>query len=171
MAPSNRDADPDDLPDADVDARWSDIVARLGDVEESERSITAAPVTPEPATPEPDTGPDQGPEAEPRAVGPRDWPASPEVEALEEAEEHFVPPEPEPVAHRDPLLTLAWTVVVAVPVLTVLGVVLRAMLSSLSVPGWLGPAAGGAFLAAIAVLLWRMPHRRDPDDHDPGAVV
>jgi len=27
------------------------------------------------------------------------------------------------------------------------------------------------FVAGIAVLFWRMPHRRDPDDDDTGAVV
>ncbi|PRZ03889.1 hypothetical protein BCE75_112108 [Isoptericola sp. CG 20/1183] len=173
MASPNRDAEPDDLPDADVDARWSDIVARLEDVEQSGHTVEAAR--------QPDAQPDAQSGAEPadsdaaatpaRPSGPRDWPTTPEVEALEEAQDHFVPPDPEPVAHREPLLTLAWTVAVAVPVLTVLGVIVTALLPDLSVPAWVGPAGGGSFVAAIAVLVWRMPHRRDPDDHDPGAVV
>ncbi|WP_277213072.1 hypothetical protein [Isoptericola croceus] len=169
MASPNRDAEPDDLPDADVDARWSDIVARLDDVEQSGLTVEDA----ERADDQADTPslPTELPVAPRQPSGPRDWPTTPEVEALEEAEEHFVPPDPEPVAHRDPLLTLSWTVAVAVPVLTVIGVVVTALIPELPVPSWLGPAGGGAFLAAIAVLVWRMPHRRDPDDRDPGAVV
>ncbi|WP_402464778.1 hypothetical protein [Isoptericola aurantiacus] len=168
MASPNRDADPDDLPDADVDARWSDIVARLGDVEEAGRAAPDAMTT---TDPERDAVAPRSQRDLPQPSGPRDWPTTPEVEALEEAGSHFVPPEPEPVAHRDPMLTLAWTVAVAMPVLAVLWVVVRAALPGLSVPGWLGPACGGAFVAALAVLVWRMPHRRDPEDHDPGAVV
>ncbi|NNU28560.1 hypothetical protein [Isoptericola sediminis] len=176
MASSNRDADPDDLPDADVDARWTDIVARLGDVEQSGRDLGRPEETDRRTGSEAGTDPEPADDDAPstpvaRAAGPRDWPASPEVEALEETESHFVPPDPGPITHRDPLLTLAWTVVVAVPVLTVLSVVLRAMLAQLVVPGWLGPAAGGAFVAAVAVLVWRMPARRDPEDDGPGAVV
>ena len=34
----------------------------------------------------------------------RDWPTTPEVEDLEEAESHFVPPDPPLVLGRDPLL-------------------------------------------------------------------
>jgi hypothetical protein len=171
MAPSDRNAEPDDLPDADVEARWSDIVARLGDVEQAGRSTTT-----EPAPPPALSGPEHSAAPEPPdpgawASGPRDWPASREVDDLDETESHFVPPEPEPVAHRDPLATLTWTVVVAVPVLTVLWVIVRAWLPDLHVPGWVTPTAGAAFVASVAVLVWRMPHRRDPDDHDPGAVV
>jgi hypothetical protein len=69
------------------------------------------------------------------------------------------------------LLTLAWTLVVGVPVLTVVLVIVRALVPALSVPSWLGPTGGGLFLAAVAVLIWRMPHRRDADDHGNGAVV
>lgn len=169
MASPNRDAEPDDLPDAVIDARWSDIVARLDDVEQSGFTVEAAeqPVSRDSSA----SADDEEATSPQRPSGPRDWPTTPQVEALEEAEDHFVPPDPEPVAHRSPLLTLAWTVAVAIPVLTVVGVVVTALLPNLSVPGWLGPAGGGSFVAAVAVLVWRMPHRRDPDDHDPGAVV
>ena len=29
----------------------------------------------------------------------------------------------------------------------------------------------GLFVAGLGVLIWRMPHQRDPDDDGPGAVV
>jgi len=97
---------------------------------------------------------------------PRDWPAGPEVEDLEDQESHFVPPEPPPVLGRDPLLNLAWGLVGAAPlVVLVLLVVVRPF------PALVGQVAGAAFLAGLGILLWRMPHRRDEDDDDPGAVV
>ena len=188
MPAPNPDAEPDlpddDLPDDAVEARWADIVAQLGPLDEP----TDAEGADEPAG---DTGVDTGvdtgggtrtgPAADPRddavppgrvvSPGPRDWPVTPEIEELEETESHFTPPEPEPVLSRDPLLTLAWAAVVGVPVLVVLGVVLRAAVPALRIPGWSGPVAGVLFLVGLGVLLWRMPHRRDPDDHGTGAVV
>ncbi|GAA1739647.1 hypothetical protein GCM10009809_38840 [Isoptericola hypogeus] len=180
MAAPNPDAEPDtpdELPDAAVEARWADIVAQLGALDRPDAPAGAAP-----SGTAPSRGDDDGaaaeapaPAADPaplsRAAGPRDWPLTPEVEALEDAESHFTPPEPDPVLSRDPLLTMAWAAVAGVPILTVVLVVVRALLPSLHLPGWLGPAGGVLFLAAVAVLLWRMPHRRDPEDDDTGAVV
>ena len=38
-------------------------------------------------------------------------------------------------------------------------------------PPALVQAAAALFVVGVGVLLWRMPHRRDPDDDDTGAVV
>jgi len=38
-------------------------------------------------------------------------------------------------------------------------------------PPALVQAAAGVFVIGVGVLVWRMPHRRDPDDDDTGAVV
>lgn len=182
MPAPNPDAEPDlpddDLPDAAVEARWADIVAQLGPLDEptdADRADEPAGDATGSTTGEPaadprreDTAPPPGRVVSP---GPRDWPVTPEIEELEETESHFTPPEPEPVLSRDPLLTLAWAVVVGVPVLVVLGVVLRAAVPVLRIPGWSGPVAGVLFLVALGILIWRMPHRRDPDDHSTGAVV
>ena len=181
MAAPNPDADPgtpDDLPDDAVEARWADIVAQLGPLdgpdapEHGASSGSSSQPTGGPAPAGDDPPVAAGPAAAPVAgQGPRDWPATPEVDALDEADSHFVPPEPEPLLSRDPLLTMAWSVVAAVPILTVVLVVVRALVPALHVPGWLGPVGGGLFLAAVAVLLWRMPHHRDPEDDGTGAVV
>lgn len=168
MAPNDRGADPDDLPDADVDARWSDIVARLGDLQEP-REEPDAPAD-DPSGLEPTADPAAAPRVV-QAAGPRDWPTTPGSEAFEEAASHFVPPDPGPLTGREPLTTLAWTIVVVVPLLVVLRVVVGAFVPDLALPGWLTPTAGLAFLAGVGVLVWRMPHRRDPDDSGPGAVV
>lgn len=104
-------------------------------------------------------------------AGPRDWPLTPEAEALEEADSHFTPPEPPPLLSRDPLLTMAWSFVVGIPVLAVVGMVLSAAIPVLDIPPLVGQIGLGLFVAGLGVLIWRMPHQRDPDDDGPGAVV
>lgn len=103
--------------------------------------------------------------------GPRDWPLSPEVEALEEADSHFTPPEPPALLSRDPLLTMAWSFVVGIPVLAVIGMIVSAAVPAVSIPPLAGQIGLGLFVAGLGVLIWRMPHQRDPDDDGPGAVV
>lgn len=182
MPAPNPDAEPelpdDDLPDDAVEARWADIVAQLGPLDEPDgagradeptRGTTGDPAGSSATEPHPEDA--AVPPGRVVSPGPRDWPVTPEIEDLEETESHFTPPEPEPVLSRDPLLTLAWAAVVGVPVLVVLGVVLRAAVPALRIPGWSGPVAGVLFLVALGVLIWRMPHSRDPDDHGTGAVV
>lgn len=175
--------------DPDLDAQWQDIVARLGDLEpgvdeagpaqvgpEAEPADGSAtddvepPESPQAAGPTPRRRKDDLPgshtvrPADPGVPGPRNWSPDP---AAEEAEDHFVPPDPGPVLGGDPLLVMAWVAVLAAPLLVLLAVVAWP-----TMPAWLLEAAGVAFLAGVGLLLWRMPHRRDPDDEDDnGAVV
>ncbi|QJW36559.1 hypothetical protein [Cellulosimicrobium protaetiae] len=170
-------------PALDVDAQWAGIVAELGDLSGLDRGTEgerggredAGGTGETPAAPGRPADPGRGPRdvlgsvpVAPwvRASGPRDWPTTPEVEDLEEAESHFVPPDPPLVLGRDPLLTMAWALVVGVPLLLlVVLVVVRPY------PVIVAQVGGAAFLVGLAILLWRMPHRRDDDDEGPGAVV
>ncbi len=93
---------------------------------------------------------------------PRAWAPDP---AVEEAENHFEPPDPGPVLGGDPLLTMAWAAVVGVPVLLMIAVI-----AWRDIPTIVLQVAGVAFLAAVGLLLWRMPRERD-HDAGPGAVV
>jgi hypothetical protein len=93
---------------------------------------------------------------------PRSWAPDP---AVEEAEDHFVPPDPPPVLGGDPLLTMAWVAVAGVPIL-----LLVAIIAWRDIPDVVLQAAGAAFLAGVGLLLWRMPHEKS-DDAGPGAVV
>lgn len=160
----------------DIDARWRQIVADLGDLGASvSDELDPSGTGPDDAGhregndrdddhPDPDDG--LGPQNVRTAPGYRSWQPDPAVE--EEAEDHFVPPDPGPVLGGDPLLTMAWVAAVGVPVLlVVVGVVWRDVPMS-----WLA-AAGAVFLAGVGLLLWRMPHGDDDDpyDDDPGAVV
>jgi len=149
---------PDDEADPrDFDARWAEIVAELGEPEES--VFPDVPVPPEPGPPARDAG---------HVLSGRDWDGTDQIDAAEDAvddQEHFVPPDPGPVMSADPLRVLTWAVAVGVPVLYfVLLVAWR------NAPGWLAPVAGVLLLAAVGVLVWRMPHHRDHDS-DSGAVV
>jgi len=189
---------PRELGDDDVASRWADIVATLGDMDVS-RADGGAGEPGKPAESSQTTRPDDESDAADAAdgvrdraddradrraddepalgsrvilpAGPRDWPLTPEAEALEEADSHFTPPVPPPILSRDPLLTMAWSFVVGVPVLALVGMIVSAAVSSLSIPPLVGQIGLGLFVAGLGVLIWRMPHQRDPDDDGPGAVV
>lgn len=163
-------------PALDVDARWAGIVAELSDLKDLDGTTAdgetdgSSAGTASGSTDEAPRGPRDVLGSVPVApwvrTGPRDWPATPEVEAIEEAESHFVPPDPPLVLGRDPLLTMAWAVAVGVPIL-----LLVVLVVARPYPVIVAQVGGAAFLAALAVLVWRMPHRRDDDDQGPGAVV
>lgn len=134
-----------DQPPATEDERWADIVADLGNLGDLR--------LPDPAT----------------ARSGRDWDGTEQIDAAEQEvddQEHFVPPEPPPVLGGDPLLTMAWFAVIGMPVLWLVVLIVWT-----SAPQVLVRASAVVFFAGLAVLFWRMPHRRDPDDHDTGAVV
>ncbi|WP_051028449.1 hypothetical protein [Cellulosimicrobium cellulans] len=61
---------------------------------------------------------------------------------------------------------MAWALVVGVPIL-----LLVVLVVARPYPVLVAQVGGGAFLVGLAILLWRMPHRRDDDDRGPGAVV
>ena len=171
--PDDEGARPDDAPHEpalDVDAQWAGIVAELSDLSDLDRDAGRRP--------EDGDGPVRsvgGPVSVlgsvpvapwVRTSGPRDWPTTPEVEDLEEAESHFVPPDPPLVLGRDPLLTMAWALVVGVPILLlVVLVVVRPY------PVIVAQVGGGASARAGSRARPGTPRRRDDDDGGPGAVV
>ena len=151
----------DDADPRDFDERWAEIVAELGEPDGLD-SPDEAPAPP------PAAHVVRG--ADERVLSGRDWDATEQFDAAEEAvdeQEHFVPPDPGPVLGGDPLRVLTWTVAVGVPVLYVI-----LLVAWHDPPGWLAPVAGVLLLAAVAVLVWRMPHTRDHGSGtDSGAVV
>lgn len=106
-----------------------------------------------------------------RAFGPRDWPTTPEVEALEDAQSRFTPPNPRNVfAAADPVRRAAAIGAIGFPILTVIALVLRQALGNLAWPIWPGPIFAVLFVASLVVLLIRMPHEKS-DHFDSGAVL
>lgn len=164
------DAVPGDARPAEDDA-WASIVARLQDVDAAgdaaprERRVRRREPAPDVA-PVPDE--DEDVDRSPALVG-RDWDGTAQIDAAEDEvddREHFVPPDPGPVLGGDPLLTLAWIGAVGVPLFLLVVVV-----AWQDAPALLVRTAVGVFVVAVAVLVWRMPQRRDPADDDDGAVV
>lgn len=178
-----RDADEPQDDASTEDARWRELVARLegmgpvetvdprdapddaGTLPDRGRPAGAAPAGP---AGEPDgwpAGPRHGtPDAAaagPPPSSPRGWLPDP---AVEEAEDHFHPPDPGPVLAGEPLLVLAWGGVLAFPVVLLLVAVLWT-----DAPAVVLQVAGAVFVVGLALLLWRMP--RGDDDRGSGAVV
>ncbi|UZN01663.1 hypothetical protein [Cellulomonas sp. S1-8] len=174
------DVAPPTLPASDDDA-WAAIVAQLSDVGTT-LELPAGPGADGGADTEPRTGrvlrraprdadappTDHGvPAALPEPTG-RDWDGTSQYGDAEDAVddlEHFVPQDPGPVLGGEPLLTLAWGAAAAMPLLLLVIVV-----AWQDAPALLVRAAAVVFVVAVAILVWRMPQRRDPSDDD-GAVV
>lgn len=157
---AGRTPEPDDdhepTPDAeDVDARFAEITASLGNL-----TLPPAPSDDGP-TETPGAPAEDADTADPAAApGPRDYVLAPESD-----EPGFEPPDPA-IESNDPLVTLAWVGVVASVALVLVYLVLWR-----SMPGVLLALAGAAFVTSVAVLVARMPGRRDVDEPDDGAVV
>lgn len=164
MAGPTRDGGTDSeepLDDATVAERWAELTADLGELhvptDDELRPAPAAPVEPQAPRPVP-------------APGPRDYQPAPETEDDEEGLssgiDGFVPPDPDPLTHADPALTLGWVATVGS---LLLGLVLFVLNQSL--PTWVMLTLAVALLGGVGLLLWRMPAR--PEDRGPGdgAVV
>lgn len=158
----------------DDEAVWASLVARLQDVDlaadagGSGPGRVVRPAAPEPAADDRATSDAVPSDPTPRLTG-RDWEGTEQYDAAEDAvdeAEHFVPPDPGPVLGGDPLLTMAWAAAVGVPLFLLVVVV-----AWRDAPPVLVRTGVGLFVVAVGVLVWRMPHRRDPSDDDPGAVV
>ena len=169
---TGRTAGPDpDAPVADDD--WASIVAQLGDVETAAESAARGgldfPVAPGVDSPfdaarvvRPAAGPDTPRDPLASASG-RDWDGTSEDDL--DAQDGFVPPDPGPVLGGDPLLTMAWFAAAGMPLL-----LLVILIAWRDAPAALAQAACIVFVLGVAVLVWRMPQRRERQDDD-GAVV
>ncbi len=155
-------------PEPSDDEVWASLVARLTDVDQADdtRPPRVVRQVPRDEPDDPPTPPRAG--TPPPELAGRDWDGTAQYDAAEDEVddlEHFVPSDPGPVLGGDPLLTMAWTAAVGVPLFLLVVVV-----AWRDAPALLVRTAVGLFVVAVAVLVWRMPHRREPSDGD-GAVV
>ncbi|HLV05139.1 hypothetical protein [uncultured Georgenia sp.] len=162
--PTRGAAEGGNVPDDDLDAKWAELTARLGELrlppdddEEDDAAATSA-AQPPPASFTP-------------APGPRDYSPAPETDdedddPARDLVDGFVAPDPDPLARAEPVVVLGWVSALGGIALMVVCVLLWR-----GAPGLVWLAAAGALAIGLGLLLWRMPARRDVDDHDDGAVV
>ena len=156
---------PDPAPAPGDDEVWASLVARLSDVDTDPEPPPERRVLRRATDDDVPGPPDDAPAVVP--VG-RDWDGTSQYDTAEDAVddlEHFVPADPGPVLGGDPLLTLAWCAAAGVPLFMLVVVV-----AWQDAPTILVRTAAVVFVVAVAVLVWRMPQRREPSDDD-GAVV
>jgi hypothetical protein len=159
--------------DSDEDATWRDLVARFDSPVAAqepapwpERENTAADSADGPAAPG-GTGGAGG--AGPGGVPPKTViiSASPSVPmAPRELDEHFVPEPPPPLPKLDPLAKGAWLALFGGP-----GYLLLATALGWSIPGVAVFCAVAAFVAGVALLVFRLNDSDRDDSDDDGAVV
>ena len=141
----------------DEDLLWRSIVDNYGD------RVTLDPTADEP-TGEPPKEPTEEPTATQVPAAPsqpeeqpaeaRDW-----LDAYDDPEDHFVPPEPERVPTPEPRRLIAWAGVFGVPVVVLVLVVLQ-----VSLPPWASMLCLAWFVGGFGYLVATM--RREPPDND-----
>jgi hypothetical protein len=147
----------DDVPERDTnsdeDAQWRDLVARFD-----------SPVTAQQPVPWPereDMAPGGTESAPPNAAIISAAPTAPDP-----PEEHFVPPVPPPLPKLDSLAKGAWVALFGGP-----GYLLIATAARWSMPGIAVFCAVAAFVAGVALLVFRLNDSDRDDSDDDGAVV
>ena len=144
----------------DEDLLWRSIVDNYGD------RVTLDPTTDEP-TGEPPKEPTEEPTAtqvpapspEEQPAEARDW-----LDAYDDPEDHFVPPEPERVPTPEPRRLIAWAGVFGVPVAVLVLVVLQ-----VSLPPWASMLCLAWFVGGFGYLVATMRREPPEDDWDDGA--
>lgn len=175
--------DGDRAPDDELADRWNEIVTELGELDQ----MADPPDRPGTATDPTGTTDPAGPagpavtypvapwvtagygDRERRELSGRDWEGTDQIDAAEaevDDQEHFVPPDPGPILGGDPLLSMAWLGAAGIPI-----ALLVVIVAWRDAPTFLLQVAGVVFALCCLLLVWRLPHRRDASDDDPGAVV
>lgn len=156
----------------DEDALWRSIVDNYGeramldprtDREGSADGPVGAETADEAAQ---ELGPQRDNERIVEPVDPAATEAGDRLDAWDDPEDHFVPPEPPPLPRLAPPQLLAWAGVFGTPVLTVAMAVLH-----LSVPIWASLLGLVWFVGGFGFLVATMRRDDDNDDWDDGAVL
>lgn len=159
------DSDPNSGEDAREDAVWRELVARFDSPlaaqepvpwpEREEMTPAVVGTTASAPVPTPVTGPEKKKPTEPVASEP------------DEDIDHFVPPPPPPLPKLDSVSKFAWLALFGGP-----GYLLLATAARWSMPGLFVFIAVAAFVAGVALLVFRLNDSdRDDSDGDSGAVV
>lgn len=159
--------------ESDEDAAWRDLIARF------DSPVSAGEPVPWPEREEAPERDDTSASKPPGESGPppihvviaampaRAVPSGAKsAEPAELAEEHFVPPPPPPLPKLDPLTKGAWAALFGGP-----GYLLVATAAGWTIPGVAVFCAVAAFVAGVALLVFRLSDSDRDDSDDDGAVV
>lgn len=155
------------MSERDEDELWRSIVENYG-----ERIALDPPAEPslEPPAPSPaepgDSGHDPAPPVQPHAQPPAQRDEPDLLDAWDDPDDHFVPPEPPPLPTLEPPRLLAWTGVFGVPILVIVASVLK-----ISVPSFASMLCLAWFVGGFGYLVATMRRDGDPDEWDDGAVL
>lgn len=153
--------------DDEVDRRFLELTAGLGaeslvgdDGPTDDPDASHEPdLRAEPAEPSTAGAVEPSPPSRPAAGGPRDY------SLVDEPDEAFVPPEPEPLSTAEPLLVVAWLGAAGGPLVFLVLVLLWP-----AAPALVWWTTLVATLAGWGLVVWRLPRTRDGGGDD-GAVV
>lgn len=148
------------MSERDEEALWRSIVENYG-----ERISLESPAEPT-VEPEPDPPADPGPPVRPRAQPPAQRDEPDVLDAWDDPDDHFVPPEPPPLPSPEPPRLLAWAGVFGVPILVIVVSVLK-----ISVPSFVSLLGLAWFVGGFGYLVATMRRDGDPDERDDGAVL
>lgn len=148
------------MSERDEEALWQSIVDNYG-----ERISLESPAEPT-AEPEPDSPAEPDPPAHPQARPPAQRDEPDVLDAWDDPDDHFVPPEPPPLPSPEPPRLLAWAGVFGVPVLVIVVSVLK-----ISIPSFVSLLGLAWFVGGFGYLVATMRRDDDPDERDDGAVL
>lgn len=148
------------MSERDEEALWRSIVENYG-----ERISLESPAEPT-VEPEPDPPADPGPPVRPRAQPPAQRDEPDVLDAWDDPDDHFVPPEPPPLPSPEPPRLLAWAGVFGVPILVIVVSVLK-----ISIPSFVSLLGLAWFVGGFGYLVATMRRDGDPDERDDGAVL
>jgi hypothetical protein len=145
----------------DEDALWRSIVENYGDRISLDQSKEPTGESTVDASADPGAAPVQ-PRVQPPAQ--RDDPDL--LDAWDDPDDHFVPPEPPPLPTLDPPRLLAWAGVFGVPMLVIVVSVLQ-----ISIPSFVSLLCLAWFVGGFGYLVATMRRDDDPNTRDDGAVL
>ncbi|MEP6816798.1 MAG: hypothetical protein ABI873_14735 [Marmoricola sp.] len=157
------------MSERDEDELWRSIVEHYGDRISLDPSAEPTVEPPDETPPDSSADPVQKPASPPvqprvQPPGQRDEPDL--LDAWDDPDDHFVPPEPPPLPTLEPPRLLAWAGVFGVPVLVIVVSVLK-----IPVPSFVSVLGLAWFVGGFGYLVATMRRDGDPDKWDDGAVL
>ncbi|MDQ6642490.1 MAG: hypothetical protein M3Y66_08355 [Actinomycetota bacterium] len=153
----------------DEEELWRSIVENYGERITLDPSTESTPETASQSNTEPpsDSLAESSTDPGPPPIHPPSQRDEPDLlDAWDDPDDHFVPPDPPPLPNPEPPRLLAWVGVFGVPVLVIVVSVLK-----ISMPSFASLLCLAWFVGGFGYLVATMRRDGDPDERDDGAVL